>query len=626
MKTKFNIIFTLALFICCQAFAASAATITVVNNANTGAGSLRAAIASSVNGDTIDFNLSGCPCTIILASELIIQNRSIIISGPGSSQLTVSGNGVSRVFHIQGQASPAVTISGLTITNGVTTANGGGVYLQDGTLTLANSVVTNNSAPALAGSTGYGGGIMVDAITTLNVINSTISNNTSSRLGGGISTNLINQPSDVTLSGSTLSDNTAGFAGAVFISDQATLTTLATNFTNNTSVGTNAGGGAIVNMGRATLRGGNITLNDATGNNGDGGAINNQDTMALTNVNVSNNTVTSSGDGGGIWNSGTLTLTNSTVAGNQGSANGGGILNTGTLDLTASTISGNTALASGGGINNTGTLNMVNSTISGNQISSGVSAGGGILNGPFGTATATAVNCTIAFNTAGRGGGILHSGGAFSLRNTILAKNTSTDRGPDGFDGNGTVVSQGFNLIGNNRDMPVFSNGANNDIVGTNAAPVNPLLATLASNGGQTQTHALLAGSPAVDKSGAAFGVVTDQRGNSRFVVSAVGRPGGNNSDIGSFEFAAPTAAAVEINGRVLTVGNRGLRNATVLLFNDRGEMQTVNTGSFGYYRFPDVEIGRTYVLFVRSKSYTFTPLVINVTDEISGLDVVAQQ
>ena len=632
-NNKLNLIFALLIAaLSLGGISARAATITVINTNNSGAGSLRQAISDAVSGDTIDFNLSGCPCAISLTSaELLIDRKNIIINGPGANQLTVSGNSARRVFRIRGINPPFVTISGLTIANGTTTENGGGIYLELGTLTVANSVITGNTAPTGNQTTGFGGGIFAEAGTRLNINNTTVIDNISARSGGGIATTpLANTAVNITIVNSTVADNDAGVGGGggVFIAPTSTLTSFNSNFTNNNALGNGGSGGGILNQGFAVIQGGTINLNDATGNSANGGGIGNSGTLTLTRVSVSNNMANTNGSGGGISNTGTFTLTDSTVANNQSVTAGGGIntTNTSVLTITNSTISGNNATGDGGGVNNTGTLNMTNSTVSGNQIVSGF--GGGINNANNSAANLT--NCTIAFNSTNfRGGGVANdsTGATFNVGNTIIAQNTATNRGPDAF---GTFVSNGFNLIGSslNQDPIGFTNGTNGDIVGgSGPAVINPLLNPLANNGGPTQTHELQSASPAIDKGNSSFGIVTDQRGNQRFidVPQVPTPPGGNSSDIGAFEFSAPTAAASEIKGRVMISGNTGLRNAFVVLYDDRGGMQTVRTGTFGYYNFTEVEVGRTYVLTVRSKTHTFSPQVITVADAITKLDFIAQ-
>ena len=64
------------------------ATITVINTNDSGAGSLRQAIADAASSDTINFNLSNCPCTITLTSGELVIGKNLTIEGPGTSQLT----------------------------------------------------------------------------------------------------------------------------------------------------------------------------------------------------------------------------------------------------------------------------------------------------------------------------------------------------------------------------------------------------------------------------------------------------------------------------------------------------------------------------------------------------------
>ncbi|MBS1793561.1 MAG: carboxypeptidase regulatory-like domain-containing protein [Acidobacteria bacterium] len=88
----------------------------------------------------------------------------------------------------------------------------------------------------------------------------------------------------------------------------------------------------------------------------------------------------------------------------------------------------------------------------------------------------------------------------------------------------------------------------------------------------------------------------------------------------------APTAAGVNISGKILGVGGEGLRNITVLLtggtlFTPR----TARTNTFGGFTFEDVESGQVYTITVRSKKFGFPQesQVISVLDNVS--DVVFQ-
>ena len=91
-----------------------AATLTVTNLNDSGAGSLRQAIPDANPGDMIDFAVTG---TIFLTSgELLVQTGPVTIQGPGADQLTIDGNNSSRVFHIA--AGTTATITGVTVANG----------------------------------------------------------------------------------------------------------------------------------------------------------------------------------------------------------------------------------------------------------------------------------------------------------------------------------------------------------------------------------------------------------------------------------------------------------------------------------------------------------------------------
>jgi uncharacterized repeat protein (TIGR01451 family)/CSLREA domain-containing protein len=271
----------------------------------------------------------------------------------------------------------------------------------------------------------------------------------------------------------------------------------------------------------------------------------------------------------GIYNSSELTIVNSIIRDNHNTFNnivsGGGIDNNGTLIISDSTISGNTTKTKGGGIYQiSGSTTITNTTISGNSATSdnGTAATGGGIYLRRGSISIT--NSTITGNSAGQFvGGIFHEAGAasFTLRNTILAGNAA----PSLPDCSGAFSSGRNNLIGIvSSDCTGFSSNQN-DQMGSGTSPINPLLGPLANNGGPTPTHALLLGSPAIDRATSpsldgSLCPAKDQRGEIR------GAFDGNNDgtgacDIGAFEYKTPFSADLRISlddnpGSVLTNAN----------------------------------------------------------------------
>ena len=375
-----------------------------------------------------------------------------------------------------------------------------------------------------------------------------------------------------------------------------------------TSVITIEGSGATINRSAGSLRlllvtsGGNLTLNDLSLTNGamdsdrGGGAVhNNLSTLTLNDVTLSGNSGNNSSFGGGAISAegGTTTVNSSTFSNNQGGGGGAiAVNNGGVLNVTDSTFTGNTAANNtGGAIRGTytgsnaititgstlngnsansggaiglgaGTLIVTNSTISGNTAQSN---GGGI---DAGNTTVTLNNVTITGNTAGAGGG---GGGGGIYSNTTINFNRSIVSGNSGpnYDagyevaGNGTENANNYNVFGrdgiNNARAFAYSftpgaNDVNATDDGTNTPIASILNATLANNGGPTKTHALVAGSPAVDRAPSADCTAApisgvDQRGYPRN-VDGNAAASANECDAGAYEYLSsppPTTGTIVI-------------------------------------------------------------------------------
>jgi len=84
----------------------------------------------------------------------------------------------------------------------------------------------------------------------------------------------------------------------------------------------------------------------------------------------------------------------------------------------------------------------------------------------------------------------------------------------------------------------------------------------------------------------------------------------------------APTAAGVSVSGRVMSGAERGLTNAQVTLSDPSGNSRTVMTNRAGVFEFSDVQPGRTYVLSVAARRFSFSPRTLSVNDNLSGIVV----
>lgn len=331
---------------------------TVTNTNDAGAGSLRQAILDAnaqAGADAITL-AAGVTGTINLASALPDLSTDITIAGPGAAVVTVRRDtgGDYRIFTVT--AGQTVTISGLTISNGVATgafpANAGGGIFNGGTLTVQNAIIS--------GSSGYGGGLFNSGV--LNVVNSTVTNNTGSR-GGGIA----NNGGRVTIESSTVSNNSGSgnFAGGGIdsIGAGAALTIRNSSIIGN-SHSLDAGG--ISSGGALTIENSTIANNRA---GRDAGGISNSTSLSDPPVTITNCTISGNRGGGGpgvvgsgiVHFGGRLVIDSSTITANSSGSNASGIASAGNaattlLEVRNSIIAGNTGnvdLSSGTGADNT---------------------------------------------------------------------------------------------------------------------------------------------------------------------------------------------------------------------------------------------------------------------------------
>lgn len=480
------------------------------------------------------------------------------------------------------------------ITGGGMGGDGGGIYNAAGaTLALANSVVVQNTASSYTltsgAADGRGGGVynagtatVRDSEVRANWAGVNCCGDYGGHGGGLYNVGLL------TIEGSLVTENrtrdarsAVGAGGGIYSEYGGSLVLRATTVSGNRTGNSLCTGGYAVpgGHGGGLFSSGSLVVEDAlfedneTGHGGPCGSW--------------------GGDGGGLYIGGYLpgTITRTTIRGNRtgagtgayGNGGGGGGIAVGfgsRLTLSASTISDNETGAgaggsAGGGLYNGGyKVRILNTTFSGNRSWRRVDNPRG---GTLYTRTGLEL-VAITITRSGRVPGSPPADPAFAyqvsgpdpppvrLSGTLIAGNEGEDCRTDG-----PLDSDGYNFIGavgagNSSCAGAFPPGApnaNNDYVGTEAAPLDPMLGPLANNGGPTETHALLAGSLAINH-GTCTGLdgqplPADQRGYVRVPPC----------DIGAYEFGAmPNAGEPSIPTEALALSLAGpnpLRAGTTL-------------------------------------------------------------
>ncbi len=500
---------------------------------NTAIGGCAAGVSGAdtiiIGAGTYLLTLTGTGDDLALNGDLDVRSDVTII-GPTTGTAIVDGNGTDRVFEVLSGA--RLTLSNLVVQHGnVPTFGGGGGGIRNvGSLTLRSVTVRDNM---VAGGREYGqGGGIRNEDGTVVLESSVVTNNQALPSGsectdsGGDGGGIWSKRGTLTIVNSEISSNRAE------------------DVPNDCGTGGAYGGGIWNSGGNVRIQRSTITDNGGQGILGEGGGFYTyRGTVLIEDSLVTRNN-------GGVANEGTMTIIGSTISENvaQGAKrgrSGGGIRSLYDLTIERSTISGNETRGyggnSGGGILIQGIGVIRSSTISGNTAHGGDVFGSGQGGGIWINGTTTIADSTIAFNRAlagelpedypASGGGIIvTSSGTLNLLRTIVTDNT-IDFG-DGPDCNGTLTSQGYNLIRNTASCSITG------VATGNRLNVDPLLAPLSDNGGRTKTHLLQPGSPAIDGGPSSGCPRIDQRGVARPQDGDMN--GTSRCDIGAFEVPGP--------------------------------------------------------------------------------------
>lgn len=614
--------------------------------------SLREAIGTALAGDSIEFAapLFDTAQTIALGSELVIS-KNLTVNGRGANLLTLDGQNAVRGFNLVG--SITVSISNLRITRGYNSSEGGAILSyrnQSPTINLSNVTIDNSN------SGGSGGGAISTNGGNLSLTNVTIDkNNTTGFYGGGIycfRCNLDISNSRITRNNSSNSSSSAG--GGIAVDGGRLQMTGSVVSGNTTSINGSFvfGGGLYLTGGTVSNRIENSVISNNTAKHGGGIYSSSGFPLEMSNVTVSGNSAVntsqpSSGQGGGIF----LTfgvLRNCTIAGNSATGQGGGIrlatsLNVIRLTL-ANTIVGDNAAPNGADISSNSVINISSANI----IETPIYNGGGSY-AIVGTGTIIYADPRLA---------PLSNYGGASETHALLSDSPALNAGSDCVltengcgDGNAALLTDQRGAgaprkIGAAVDIGAFEQNVNFDQTTLPEGSILLLYDQQLSATRQPGFSANVSFAESSNSAPTAFEIVpaAGQQLPPGLTLSSGGRLSGEPMRTGTYTFTVkatdtdgmagvqefalnitgPLAANLTVSGRVLTPDGSGLVNAFITLTDTNGNARTVQTSSFGHYKFEDVAAGQTYFINIRSRRYQFTPRILNVMEDIAGLDFTA--
>lgn len=450
---------------------AQAHMVRVSNCNDSGAGSLRRAVEVAPSGATIDLRYMGCTRIALTNGQIQIRQNDLTLVGPGEDALTLDGNRRYRVLRHFGAGT--LRVRGLSIANGRNSGRiaTGGCIRSEGNVELVRVSIHHCKAVSQSAvdEVAYAQGGAIRATGSVKLWNSSAWYNKAITLGPGYgpSGGAIAAGGDVELRYTIVGRNASVARKSYAIAGAI-----------------EAGG--FLTLYRSRMRENTVyaegTFNAWAGAAYTGGLVAN---YAIVDHNTAKRVAA-------LRVRQEVLIENSTISDNvadEGAALSIEMSRPGPL-----------------------TSRIYQSTVSGNT--------GGSVSGIYFQQDATIMNSTIAFN---HGSGACEGavfGFDIRLESSIVAKNTCEGAPPKD-------IFWSYSLSGSN------------DIVGAPAiassylwysTSADPKLAALANNGGRAPTHALLPGSPAIDKGEDDLGLLYDERG------PGFPRVKGAGIDIGAFE------------------------------------------------------------------------------------------
>ena len=603
----------------------------------------------NTGGVAVAMGEMGTPVDLVVTDSVFSDNGGGVRVNFGSAIITGTD------FEFNQAAAVTVNFSSLIATDVLVRENVGGIIGIDGSVSVSESVVRDNTGIGIRNTgnddSGYplsvtntvvernrGGGVECSYCTALTITGSTIADNEPAAGFGGSGVSFIQNLVGPTASivGSTISGNASfGHGGGLLV--EATGVTAAVSVTDTVITGNRTGlfgdgAGIHATSAALTIDGSHIDGNVAkpddvlVGGSGGGIAMDGGGALVVTNSTIDGNFADDGGGGVDLLDVPTATFTSVSLSDNVADGFGGGgfgAAGAGTsYAFVESSIDRNTSRLAGGGIGvvNSGSgveVLVDRSTISNNDTTN--SNGGGVFtNTPLSsltvrnstvtgnsassigggvavlsTGTVTLEHATIVDNSAPETANLRHQAGTLTSFASVVA--LSQDGGNDCDTFSGSVVSQGYNASG--ADTCGFGAG-----VGDVAAIGDPMLGALAPIGGSTAARPPLGGSPLVSAiPPAACTVPIDQAG-------AV-RPLGAGCEIGAVELV--TGGLIAVDDIVTVPAGRRTPTSVKVLANDYDPAHRLRADTLRIVQRPQhgkaVPTGTGRVLYVADRRFVGT-------------------